>query len=146
MNGLIKFHRGRELRDLQREFDRLFDNFLPQTNGSDSDLGNWSPRADIRESESAFTVELDLPGMSKDDININYHDGVLAISGDREFKNTEEDSNLYRYERLYGKFSRSFAIGKAIDADKISATYTDGVLVVTVPKTEESKPRRITVG
>lgn len=146
MNGLIKFQRGRELRDLQREFDRLFDSFLPQSSVSESDLGNWSPRADIQESESAYTLELDIPGMSRDNININFHDGVLSISGEREFEKTEDDSKLYRYERQFGKFLRSFALGKSVDADKITATYADGVLTVDVPKTEESKPRRITVG
>lgn len=146
MNGLIKFQRGRELRDLQREFDRLFDSFLPQSSVTESDLGNWSPRADIQESEGAYTLELDIPGMSKEDININYHDGVLTISGERGFEKVEDDSKLYRYERQFGKFQRSFALGKSVDSGKISASYTDGVLEVNVPKTEESKPRKITIG
>lgn len=145
MNGLIKFHRGRDLRHLQSEFDRLFDSFLPRENRPDLDLGNWSPRADITETENAFVVELDVPGMSKDDIEINFHDGVLGITGERVLEANEEEGNLYRYERQFGRFSRTFSLGKAVNAENISASYDSGVLVVTVPKAEESKPRRIKV-
>ncbi|NND72967.1 MAG: Hsp20/alpha crystallin family protein [Rhodothermales bacterium] len=145
MNGLIKLNRGRDLRHLQSEFDRLFDSFLPRENRPDLDLGNWSPRADITENENSFTVELDIPGMSKDDIDISFHDGVLGITGERVFEEKAEDGNLYRYERQFGRFSRSFTLGKAVNPENISASYDNGVLIVTVPKAEESKPRRIKV-
>ncbi len=145
MNGSIKFRHGRDLTQLENEFGKIFDAFIPRDQGTGKDHRTWSPRTDVSESENTFELNLDLPGMTKDDIDISFHDGVLEISGDRSLERNESEDSVFRFERKSGKFSRTFTLGKAIDTLSISASYEAGVLTVTVPKAEESKARKIKV-
>lgn len=141
MRTLVRYNPARELTTLQREFDRLFNGFVQ--NDSD-DNAVWMPRVDLAESDDRYTLALDLPGLSKEDLDINYHDGVLTISGERKAEETEEQRNFVRVERRFGQFRRSFTLPK-VDAENIKATYADGVLTIDVPKVEEVKPRKIAV-
>ena len=147
MNSLIRFSPNSELRRMQREFDRLFNDLLPATNtgnGSDN-TAVWAPRVDLSETEDAYQIRADLPGIDKKDITINFHEGVLSISGERKAESKDEGKNYVRIERSTGHFFRSFNIPNAIKSDKIDASYKDGVLEVSVPKAEEVKPLRINV-
>jgi HSP20 family protein len=144
MNNLIRF-RPAGIRSFQDEFERLFDGFLPDRADESSDA-MWTPRVDLSETEEAYKVEVDVPGVKGEDINISYNDHVLTVSGERSNESKESKKGEYvRIERSYGKFYRSFRLPKAIDADKIEARHDNGVLLVTVPKAEESKPRKINV-
>ncbi len=144
MNSLIRFAPG-TTRSLQDEFDRLFDGFLT-TRNEEGVTTMWTPRVDLSETADAYVVELDVPGVSREDININFHDNTLSISGERKSEKKEEGKGEYvRVERQYGSFYRSFTLPKTVDTEKIDARYEDGVLVITVPKAEESKPRKIDV-
>lgn len=143
MNNLIRFHH-RPFHSFQDELDRLFDGFLPDRDDASTDA-MWTPRVDLSETDDAYKVEVDIPGVKGDDININYNDHVLTISGERSNESKSKNDEYVRIERSYGKFYRSFRLPKAIDADKIEAQHENGVLLVTVPKAEESKPRRISV-
>ena len=147
MTNLVRFNPTSEFRRLQSDMDRLFDTFFPTRTDSETtgESVMWTPRVDLAETEEAYLIHVDVPGVTKDDININYHDGVLSISGERTNEAREEGTNFMRVERFAGRFYRSFSLPKAISTDAIEATYTDGVLNVTVPKAEESKPRRIEV-
>ena len=149
MTNLVRFSPNTEMRRLQQQVDNLFDEFFPRLNsGGDSDAASsavWSPRVDVSESEDHYHVVLDLPGVSKEDITINYQDGALSVSGERNDETTRTDDNFVRVERQYGRFYRSFRLPKKVDDDRIDATYEDGVLSIMIPKSEETKARRIAV-
>ena len=134
--------------DMRREFDRVFESFLPSkaTNGDEEARSAvWSPRVDVSETEEAYRVRMDLPGIEKDELAINYQDGTLSVSGEREMEKAEDGTSFSRIERAYGRFYRSFSLPQAADAENIEATYDNGVLSIRIPKTPESKPRRIEV-
>ncbi|GIV57303.1 MAG: heat-shock protein [Rhodothermaceae bacterium] len=148
MTKLVRFSPTDDLRMLQREFDRLFDSFFaPARSGQEGspEAPVWAPRVDLAETEDAYLIHMDVPGMSKDDLNINFHDGTLTVSGERKFETKDEDRNYVRVERQFGHFYRSFTLPKAVDESKIEAKYKDGVLEIRVPKADEVKPRRIEV-
>lgn len=145
-NSLIR--RTRDMRNLQREIDRLFDSFFPtRSSGSDDESTQavWAPRVDLAESDDAYHIHVDLPGLNREDLNINYQDNQLTISGQRREEMTEKDGEYVRVERSFGNFYRSFTLPKSVNADDIEATYENGVLNIEVPKAEESKPRQIEI-
>jgi HSP20 family protein len=140
--------RTRDLNDLQREIDRMFGRFFPSQSQSDngsSEQAVWAPRTDLVESEDAYRIHLDLPGMRKDDLTINYQDNQLTVSGERTSDRTDENEEYVRVERSFGHFYRSFTLPRTVNAEDISATYENGVLTVRVPKTEAVKPRQIEI-
>ena len=150
MNGLIRSNRN--LRTLQREIDSLFDSFFPgaPTTGGDGDgeeraTAVWAPRTDLAETDNAYRILLDVPGMTKEDLTINYQDNQLTVSGERKAETRNEGENFVRVERAFGHFYRAFTLPKTVQDDAIAAEYEDGVLTITVPKAEEEKPRRIEV-
>jgi HSP20 family protein len=144
MTSLIRFSPTTEVRSLQREIDRMFDSFLPKANG-DSEQAVWTPRVDLAESENAYLVHLDVPGMKKEDLEVNFQDGSVTVSGTRNEQAIGEDANFVRVERRFGRFYRSFDLPKTVDSSKIEAKYEDGVLSIRIPKAEESKPKTVTI-
>lgn len=100
---------------------------------------------DIKETEKSFKITADLPGMKKEEINVDFHEGILTISASREENEEKEEGNYHRIERRKGSFSRSFRLGGDVDSDKIEASYTDGVLRVLIPKAETAQKRRIEI-
>ncbi len=103
---------------------------------------NWAPRMDVVESEGEWTVSLDVPGVKKEDVKVNYHDGLLVISGE---KKRETATTPYLSERVYGRFCRSLHVPANIDPGRIEAQLRDGVLKVVLPKSEAAKPKSIEV-
>ena len=140
--------------DLVRDrFGRIFEdafNDMLRPFGPDAEAVSnrtWIPRVDIRESGDGLTLLMDLPGLGKDDVNITLENSVLTIAGERKFVADEKENESYhRLERQYGAFSRSFTLASTVRTDKVEATFENGVLTVRLPKQEESKPRRITIG
>ena len=130
-------------------FERLFnvDPFRGESLRFSEDLMErpWSPSVDVKETKEAFILEAELPGLSKDDIHITLEDSVLRLTGERRFQKEEEKENYHRIERAYGSFSRSFTLGSGVDPSRVQAAFKDGVLTLTVPKSEESKPREIAI-
>lgn len=144
MTNLIRFTPSHDMRRLQREIDGIFDSFFsPSRNENDS--ASWAPRVDLSESEDAYLVHVDVPGMQKEDLNIDVHEGRLTISGERNAEQQDDGHKYVRVERSYGRFYRSFTLPQTVKEDEIEATYENGVLSVRVPKAEETKPRRIEV-
>lgn len=140
--------RNRNLNSLQNEIDRVFDRFFPsqeQDQESSSPQAVWRPRMDLIETEDDYRLHLDMPGMSTDDIKISYQDNELVVSGERTSKRADEGEEFVRVERSFGQFRRAFTLPRTVDADSISATYENGVLTVTVPKTETVNPRQIEI-
>lgn len=133
----------RDLSVLQDRINRIF-NETARGEGESTGGRTWAPVVDIMETGSDLVIRAEIPGMSRDDIDIEVTDESLTIKGDRKFDESEKD-NYLRVERPYGPFQRSFTIGVPVQADKVSAKYRDGILEVTVPKAEEVKPKKITI-
>jgi HSP20 family protein len=105
----------------------------------------WSPALDLYQSNDNVVAVVELPGMRKEDIEISLHDGALTISGERKRESSSNGENAERTERYIGRFRRSIALPTRVDASRVSATYRDGILTVTLPKAEEVKPKQIQV-
>lgn len=136
------FDRWANLRD---EMNSLFELPLLAGNGRHAQLFNgWNPALDLYQNADNVVAVVELPGMRKEDIDISLHDGTLTISGERQ-TGTTEGEQAERTERFTGKFRRSITLPTRIDAGKVSASYKDGILTVTLPKAEEAKPKKIEV-
>ncbi|MDY6831572.1 MAG: Hsp20/alpha crystallin family protein [Thermodesulfobacteriota bacterium] len=110
-----------------------------------SDKNEWSPAIDVSETEAAYLVKAELPGLDKEAIDISITDGVLTISGEKKMETREEKENYILTESRYGSFSRSFALPPDASTDNVDATFANGVLTISVPKSEAARPRKITV-
>ena len=148
---LTRWNPGRELLNLEKEFSRLFNSFGNRF-GSTSENGNeeyenavWMPLTDITENKDNYVLELDIPGVPKENVKISYTNGQLSITGDRKQEKESKDKNYYRVERTYGKFYRSFSLPQEIKEDEIEAKFKDGQLTITVPKAEKVKPKEIAI-
>lgn len=131
------------MKTLVRNYDSLLNEFF---NNSPSPV--FSPSANIRETETAYAIELAIPGFQKDNFKIEVRDRVLEVSSVSESENEEKRENYIRKEFSYSSFSRTFRLPRTVDADQISATYENGVLTLDLPKKEEAKakePRLISV-
>ena len=113
--------------------------------GPDAAGATFAPAVDVAELDDRFVLSADLPGMKQEDIQIRVDDGVLVLSGSRKSEHSEEGKGYTMSERSYGKFSRSFRLGRHIDNEGIKADYKDGVLRVELPKSKEVQPRQIQV-
>jgi HSP20 family protein len=143
--GLSPFRRMTTLRDeIDTIFDRAFTQLFQPEHGTQL-LAGWVPAVDLYQDKDTLTVKCELPGMKKEDIDISLHEGFLTISGERKHEEKKKEGEVYRTERYEGRFSRSLALASKVDANKINATYKDGVLTVVLPKAEEAKPKQIQV-
>jgi len=133
------------LSDLRDEIDRLFEAPLAELTQTSNLLSGWTPALDVFEQKENFVIKAELPGMKKEDITVSLHDGSLSISGERKSETRHEDAEVYRAERFFGRFQRAVTLPAPIAADKVQAQYKDGVLTVTLPKTEEARPKQIDV-
>ena len=134
------------LESLRHEMDRLFESFAGNTQPSGIRQSEWMPRVDLLEHENAFVLVADLPGMKQEDINVSVQDNVLTLEGKRTFEHAENGNGTYQYrERASGTFCRRFTLSTAVNAEKITATYKNGVLEVPLPKAVEAQPKRIAV-
>lgn len=130
------------LTQLQREMDNLLRRDADPTS---SPVSDWVPAVDIRETPDAWLIHADIPGVKAEDIEIHMENGVLSISGKREFDSTEEKEGYKRVERVRGRFHRRFSLPDTANGDKISARTSNGVLDITIPKQEKVLPRKIEV-
>ena len=122
------------------DMDRMMGAFL---GGESRESADWAPRLDLSETDSHFEVRLDLPGVSEDNLEIEFHEGHLAISGARIASTDEDDRSWHRVERRRGSFRRVIRLGDEVEADGVEAEYTDGVLKIVAPKVEKARARRI---
>ena len=130
---------------LRDELNSLFETPSWSNLGRQSQLfSGWTPALDVYQNNDNVIAMIELPGMRKEDIEISLHDGMLTISGERKTESQDGD-NAERTERFVGKFRRSITLPSRVDANKVSASYKDGILTVTLPKAEEAKPKQIQV-
>ncbi len=141
--------RWRPMRDMVRfqdEMNRLFDDFFsPLMTRPEWTEGVWSPSVDVSETKDNVVIKAEMPGMTKDDVRISIQNDTITLKGEKKQEKEQKDANYHRIERSYGSFCRSFTLPTAVKADKIKATYQDGILNVTLPKTEEVKPKEIPI-
>jgi len=124
---------------------RLFDTFFGEPQNEEVGNRNWVPPVDIQESEEGYRLHDELPGLTKDDINITLENNVLRLSGERKFEKDVKKESYHRIERSYGTFARAFALPSQVNAEGVQAAFEDGVLTITVPKAEAAKPRKIAI-
>ena len=106
---------------------------------------DWSPQVDIAETPEAFTIKAEIPEVNKDDVKISIDQGILTLQGTRKQEKEERDKTFHRIERYYGRFSRSFSLPENVDSTGVKATFKDGMLTLTLPKTARSEPKAIEV-
>jgi HSP20 family protein len=146
MATLVRWEPFREIATLQNEMSRLLNTFTGVGNSTDATSRSWVPAVDVWETENELVYAFDLPGIPEDKISLEFEDGALTVSAERERTQKLSEENLYRFERRFGTFSRTIALPQGIDEDQIKADYHDGVLEVRVAKPEQSTPRRIQIG
>jgi HSP20 family protein len=152
--SIVRWNPGRDLLtfpadiiDMQRDVNRVFDNFFRGGLLTDDSTGTsaWMPAVDIEEREDAYHVKAELPGVNKDDVKITLQENILTIRGEKKQEREAKDAHVHRVERSYGSFQRSFTLPTSVKQGAVDASFKDGILSVTLPKAEESKPKQIEV-
>ncbi len=134
-----------DLFDIRDQFNRMFDTPLQNFLSSEERPGLFAPEVDITGTDNEITITADLPGIDVNDVKIDVRDNVLTISGERKEESEKKEKNCYRSERFFGSFQRSFALPDGLDQEKVKAAYKNGVLTVTIPKSEKVKPKQISI-
>lgn len=134
----------------RNRFNRIFDDafgdlFSPVVRGEEVSNRNWLPAVDVAETADGLTLYAELPGLSREDVDITLENNVLTVRGERKFEKDAKEENFHRIERAYGTFSRSFTLPNNVKNDGVEATFKDGVLTVRIPKAEEAKSRKIAI-
>lgn len=130
---------------LHNEVERMFREAMGSSEDAPVTAGAFSPALDVHESEDGYTLHVELPGVSPDDVEITLEENVLTISGERSFYDEVSTEDFRRVERRFGRFHRSVRLPDRVAGDSVTARYADGMLTITVPKAEEAKPRRINI-
>jgi len=143
--NIIKYDQFRELRGLHDEMSRLFSGVGPSMQGDEFARGAWSPNVDIYEDTDKMIVEAELPGMDREDFEVNVENNILTLKGERKFEKKTEGDNYHRVERAYGSFTRQFTLPQSVTAEGATADFEGGVLRVALPKREETKARKIEI-
>lgn len=145
--ALTKWDPFKDLVTLQDRMNRLFDESVRNVRPGDEALSSaiWSPAVDIYETEDEVVVKAELPEVNQKDIDVQIENNTLTLRGERKFNKETKKENFHRIERAYGSFSRSFTLPSTIDQERIRADYKDGILKISMPKREETKPKQIKV-
>ena len=142
---ITRFDPFRDITSLREEIDRLFDTFFGRTAGITEREVAWIPAIDLEETDDAYIVKAELPGMKKEDIKLSISENALTISGERKMEREDKGKTYHRVEMAYGKFLRTIQFPGEVDPDKAKATYKDGILTITIPKSEKAKPKEIEI-
>jgi len=140
--GGIMLYRTAPVFGLRREIDKLFEDAF----GGATDGGFWNPAVDIRENDNELRIDVELPGINPDEVEVTAENGVLTVRGEKRGERKEEDKTRYHVvERSYGSFMRSFQLPQGLDEDRIEASFDNGILSVHIPKSALPQPRRIQI-
>lgn len=140
--SLVRWNPRQSLMSLPPALDDFFRGF--GLNWDEQDR-RWMPIVDVAETEEAYEIKAEIPGLKKEDIKISLEEGLLTLQGEKKEEKEKEKRNYHRVERVYGAFHRSFRLPREIEAGKIKACYEDGILSVVIPKSEKLKPKEIAV-
>ena len=144
---VIRWDPFRNMAALQDRINRLFEDAFPKTADEEEDLSvcAWRPAVDIFETDEGVAIQVDLPGVRKDEVSVEVKNNLLTIQGLRQVEPTVSEEKYYRRERTCGTFQRSFTLRHPITPESIKASFKNGVLTIHVPKPEEEKPKKISV-
>ena len=144
--AVVKWDPLRDLLSIHDRMNRLFEQTLyhSRTEGGIS-ASTWAPAVDIYETPETIVMKADLPGLTREEIEIEIHDNTLTIKGERRFAKDVQQENYLRVERAYGPFERSFTLPTGVRQEEIRASFRDGVLELLLPKAEEAKPKKIAI-
>ena len=129
--------------NMQHHMNRMFDEYFD--GDEDATVIRWRPAADIAETDNEFTVTAELPGMTRDDIELTIKDNILTLKGEKKIQSEKKEGDLYLSERCFGSFQRSFNLSNRVDAGKVKAEFKDGILTIHMPKVEEAKPKAVEI-
>jgi len=132
--------------DLQREMDQIFGEFFGRTPfRMAATEAMWSPLVDVHETKDSILLQVELPGVKQEDIQVSIEGDTLTLKGERKRETEVKEDQYHRVERSYGRFERSILLPSVVDSGRVKATYRDGVLGIQLPKKEEAKPKEIKV-
>jgi HSP20 family protein len=144
--NIVRWDPFRELDGIQARLNRMFgDRPLRRFEDNEASFAEWAPAVDIQETDKEFVVKADLPEVKKENVKVEFDDGVLTVEGERTMEKEEKGKKFHRIERGYGKFVRRFALPNEVDGPKVSAEFKEGVLNVHLPKTVNGKGKAIAV-
>ena len=144
--AIVPWDPFKNILSLQERMNRLFDEAVHRGQAGEALAGpTWSPAVDIYETDEDIVIDAELPGMDRDDVDIQVRDNTLILKGERKMEKTVKDEGYHRMERMYGSFSRTFTLPSTVDQEKISASYDKGVLHIRMPKTAKTKPQQIKI-
>jgi HSP20 family protein len=135
----------REFDRMRREMDRFWDSFFERRPTKGEETGEFLPAIDLAEKDNELVVKCEVPGMDPKDIDISLSDGVLTIRGEKKQEREEKESDYHLVERSYGSFTRSIQLPREVQGEKINASYKNGILKITLPKSEEAKKKEIKI-
>jgi HSP20 family protein len=145
--AIVRWEPLRELASIQNEMNRLFGTVFDAPNPSNGNtLRRWMPPMDLVETDDHFVLRADLPGLAEGDVSIEVEDNVLTVSGERKAEHETTKEGYHRVERAFGSFSRSLTLPEGVDAEAVTANFDRGVLEIRIPKPEQRKPRKISIG
>lgn len=143
---LIRYNPFREFDPINAHMNRLMNNFYSRPAKKEYVQADFLPNVDISEDEKNIYLETEIPGVSKDAVNVSIDaEKVLTIKGEKKFEKSEKELLCFRQERNYGSFTRSFQLPENVDSEKVEAKYNDGVLLLTIPKIQPVKPKEMNV-
>src|SRR5262245_20501905 len=142
MNKLVRWSPNGDWMGVHADVSRLFDSVLGTATEATS---RWAPAVDVRETGEEFFVRMDLPGVESNDVQVSVVEHTLSGTGERRESTEAKDVKWHHVERYHGTFERRFQLGTAVQGDKVSATFKNGVLEIRVPKAEQAKPREIQI-
>lgn len=147
MPAIVRWDPFKEIGTLQERMNRVFDEaWGRRARGEDDYLSSaWIPAVDVRETRETLEIQVEVPGIDPKDIQVAVENGILVIKGSRHFEKATEGETYHRVERAYGSFERSFTLPTNIDPEKVKAAYRHGVLLLSLAKREEAKPRSIAI-
>ncbi|HXG02402.1 MAG TPA: Hsp20/alpha crystallin family protein [Candidatus Binatia bacterium] len=135
----------RELTEIQQEMNRLFDSFFGRPTSVQAGERLWVPLADMWETRDDLYVAFEVPGVREKDVSVSITGDLLTVKGERKWDKEIKEDSFHRLERVYGRFERAIPLPVPVQADKVKATYRDGVLEIRLPKAEEVKPKEIKI-
>jgi HSP20 family protein len=134
-----------DLHAFRDEMNRTFNRWFGREEQDERSAPRWAPALDVMESGDAYHIDVEVPGLGPEDIDVTVDQGMLTVQGERRYQEETRDRQYHRVERRYGVFRRAITLPSHVDANRVDATYDNGVLRLTVPKTEAAQPKRITV-
>jgi HSP20 family protein len=145
--ALIRWDPFREMSALQERMNRLMSDYRTRAPWAEEEMaqGNWVPPVDIYETKESIVLNVELPGVVKENITLEVKDSTLTLKGEKKLEKDVKEESYHRMERTYGSFMRAFTLPSTVQQEKVKARFKDGVLEVTIPKAEEAKPKQVKV-